>query len=154
MTDTPASTDEISNDHFTSGSSSSIVHQSVDQILKSSSALFSDKCLIVPPTLYYLLTSLHHRVGHLGILDLCSKTVCTMLKEQLTEKEYDDIIEASSLEPFQFTTYAQELIDALINSKLSTGSFRDILRQVGYRSAYDPIIHHDAGFVEATTRHL
>lgn len=53
------------------------------------------------------------RVGCLGIVDLSSPTVLTMLEEHLDQEKYDEIVERSTLPTIEITQYAQELLDAI-----------------------------------------
>ncbi|KAI7906563.1 uncharacterized protein BX663DRAFT_496918 [Cokeromyces recurvatus] len=110
--------------------------ESLEKILNFSSKLSSDK------------------VGYLGILDLSSDTVILMLKKQLAEKDYNDIIQHATLLNVELTEYAEDLITSLCESKLATISLRNIMYEIGYRQAFNLVLNRDAGFIETTTRHF
>lgn len=95
-----------------------------------------------------------YRIGYLGILDLGSGTVISMLKKQLTEKDYDDIIQYATLTNVELTEYAEELITSLCGSKLATISLRNTMYKIGYRQGFNLVLNHDSGFVETTVCHL
>lgn len=90
----------------------------------------------------------------MGVLDLSSNSVLSMIKEQFGQEKYQEIIQYASLPDVELTEYVQELIAALCHSKLATISLRRTLYQVGFKETFNLILDQDAGFIETTVRHL
>lgn len=74
-----------------------------------------------------------------------------MLKEA---NEYENIMNASSLNDAILSTHAQEIIYAFKNTTPSVKCIRTALRKYGNLVDFDIFEHSDFGFIEATTRHL
>ncbi|KAG1166478.1 hypothetical protein G6F36_012928 [Rhizopus arrhizus] len=94
------------------------------------------------------------KVDCLGVLDLGSDTVVSMLQEYLSQEYYSEIIEYAVLLNIELTAYTQELITTLCLSKLVTVFIKSILYQVGFKQSFNLILNHDASFIETTVRHL
>lgn len=72
------------------------------------------------------------RVDCLGIVDLSSPTVLTMLEEYFDEERYNEIVRRSTLPAVQITQYSQELLDTISVSKLAIVCIRVALYQAGF----------------------
>lgn len=77
-----------------------------------------------------------------------------MLKDNLSQEDYSEIIKYATLPNIELTSYAQELISSLCDSKLATISIGSILYQVEFKQTFNLILDSDAGFIETTVRHL
>ena len=94
------------------------------------------------------------RAGYLGIVDMSSIAVVTMLEERVDQENFEEIVKRSTLPKIELTTYAQELLDAVADSKPAPMSIRVALYQAGFKLSFNLILNHDAGFIETTIRHL
>lgn len=94
------------------------------------------------------------RVEKPNIVDLSSTSAKDILKSEIGNDRYNLITKETKLEPVTLSTYATELSNALNEAPLSLQMLRQALYKNGSRSDFDLIAHHDAGFIEATTRYL
>ncbi|KAF7720647.1 hypothetical protein EC973_006740 [Apophysomyces ossiformis] len=94
------------------------------------------------------------QVGSVDILDLSSPTVSSMLEEQTCEKEYDNIKSAASATPIVLTENAKRLIKQIHEAHLTTRAIKRTLIEFSYQHDIDPIIHHDAQFLDRTVTHF
>ncbi|KAG1055541.1 hypothetical protein G6F43_002512 [Rhizopus delemar] len=94
------------------------------------------------------------QVGKPNIVDLPSISAKDILKSEIGNDRYNLITKETKLEPVTLSTYATELSNALNEAPLSLQMLRQALYKNGSRSDFDLIAHHDAGFIEATTRYF
>lgn len=94
------------------------------------------------------------QVGSVDILDLSSPTVSSILKEQTCEKEYDNIKSAASATTIVLTENARRLIEQINEAHLTTKAIKRALIEFSYQHDIDPIIHHDAQFLDRTVTHF
>lgn len=94
------------------------------------------------------------RVGKLNIVDLSSTAAKDILRSDIGNNLYNLIIEETNLESVTLSTYATELSNALNEASLSLQILRQALYSNGFRSDFNLIAQHDAGFIEATNRYL
>lgn len=60
----------------------------------------------------------------------------------------------SNIDPIVLSDYALKLINAFKTTAFSFQSLRETLYTNGFRKYFDLILHHDASFIEVTTRHF
>ncbi|KAG1050356.1 hypothetical protein G6F43_007364 [Rhizopus delemar] len=86
--------------------------------------------------------------------DLSSNTVDEILKNTASPKDFSQIKASLVQNPFKPSDYAQELIDDLLESPLSTRVLQNTLYQVGDRNNFDLILHYDAVFIVTKSRYF
>ncbi|KAI8880091.1 hypothetical protein K501DRAFT_255655 [Backusella circina FSU 941] len=93
-------------------------------------------------------------VGHIKIIDLSSESALCILKSEIPEDEFNDITNATHIEPIVLSDYATELSSALQQCPLSLSVLRDTLYTNGFKRGFDSVVHSDAAFIEVATRHF
>ncbi|CAO3677301.1 unnamed protein product [Rhizopus microsporus] len=93
-------------------------------------------------------------VGHIKIIDLSSKSALRILQSEISENEFNNVTNATHIEPIVLSDYATELSNALQHCPLSLSALRDTLYTKGFKRGFDSVIHSDAAFIEVATRHF
>ncbi|RCH83415.1 hypothetical protein CU098_006074 [Rhizopus stolonifer] len=93
-------------------------------------------------------------VGHLKIIDLSSESALRILQSEISEDEFNNITNATHIEPIVLSDYATELSNALQHCPLSPSVLRDTLYSNGFKKGFDSVVHSDAAFIEVATRHF
>lgn len=93
-------------------------------------------------------------MGHLKIIDLSSESALRILQSEISEDEFNNITNATHIEPIVLSDYATELSNALQHCPLSPSVLRDTLYSNGFKKGFDSVVHSDAAFIEVATRHL
>jgi hypothetical protein len=76
------------------------------------------------------------------------------LKSETSPEKFNSIIAITNIDPIVLSDYALELINAFKTTTFSFQSLRETLYINGFRKCFNLILHHDASFIEVTTRHL
>lgn len=93
-------------------------------------------------------------MGHIKIIDLSSKSALRILQSEISENEFNNVTNATHIEPIVLSDYATELSSALLQCPLSLSVLRDTLYTNGFKRGFDSVVHSDAAFIEVATRHL
>lgn len=82
------------------------------------------------------------------IIDLSTTTALNILKLEFPIDQFNTIIEATNIDPFRMSAYANEVN----NAPFSIQKLRETLYHVGFRKDFDPVTNKDTNFIEITTR--
>ncbi|KAG2218029.1 hypothetical protein INT45_014305 [Circinella minor] len=94
------------------------------------------------------------KVGYPEIIDLSSKSTSRILQFGISEDEFNNITNATHIEPTVLSDYAIELSNALQHSPLSLSVLRNTLYEYGFKKEFDSVVHSVASFIEVVTCHL